>query len=173
MRSPCQSKDSTSPAFVVICLLLASFLLPACSSPPLTVTVPRIERFTVRDPAASARDIDRALSQRADAYAASIPGARAWRGLGLSMEPLIPPDAWIVTEPIPYAELQRGQVVLYRGPDGRFIAHALAKPTRHGWIAVGVNNAGRADPTPITARNYLGVVTAAFTATPAKPGVVQ
>ncbi len=149
--------------------LAIGLLLAGCASPTLTVTIPRIERFTLADPAATPREINRALSRRADAYAATIPGAQTWRGLGLSMEPLIPPDAWIMTEPVPYADLQPGQVVLYRARNGRMIAHALYKSTRQGWLAVGVNNDGIIDPTRVTPTNYIGVVTTAFTTTPPRP----
>ena len=169
MLPACQPARRIRRLIVASCLIAVGLGWSGCSSPTLTVTVPRIEHFTVANSAATPREINRALSRRADAYAATIPGAQTWRGLGLSMEPLIPPDAWITTEPVPYADLQPGQVVLYRARTGRLTAHALYKLTRQGWLAVGVNNDGIIDPTRVTPTNYVGVVTAAFTTTPASP----
>ena len=147
-------------------LALLAALLTGCAASKITVTVPRVDRFRITDPNATPRDINRALSERAERYAATIPGAQTWRGRGLSMEPLIPPDSWIVTEPIPYADLRSGQVALYRNRSGRLVAHALVKSTRQGWLTVGVNNDGIVDPTPVTFANYIGIVTAAFTTAP-------
>ena len=130
----------------------------------LTVTVPRIERFTVENPDASALEIDRALSERAETYARTRPYTQVWRGSGLSMEPLIPPNAWIVSETFPYETLERGQVVLFNRSPGRRVAHALLRKTGEGWITVGINNENVDEYTRVTRRNYLGVVTAAFVA---------
>lgn len=135
-----------------------------CQSKTLTVTVPRIERFHVADPATPPLQIDRALSTRAEAFARTRPYAQTWRGSGLSMEPLIPAEAWIVTETLPFEQLERGQVVLFNRSFGRRVAHALLKKTSDGWVTIGVNNQHVADHTRVTRRNYLGVVTAAFVA---------
>ena len=137
-----------------------------CQSPPLTVTVPSVTRFHVNNPSASALDIDRALNERAEAFAQQRPHAQTWRGAGLSMQPLIPPDAWIVTESIPFEALERGQVVLFAKSHQRRVAHALVKKTLQGWITAGVNNQQIADNTLMTRYNYIGVVTAAFVAEP-------
>lgn len=80
------------------------------------------------------------------------------------MEPLIPPDAWIVSEELPFEDLKVGQVVLYHSSSGRRVAHALVKNTCQGWITVGVNNEHGIDDTRVTDYNYLGVITAAFLA---------
>lgn len=150
----------------VLATAVWAILLAGCQGPPVTVTVPHVERFTVDDPTATSLTIDRALSERAEAFARSRKYAQTWRGSGLSMEPLIPPDAWIVTETIPYDALETGQVVLYNRSPGRRVAHALVKKTWEGWITVGVNNQRIADHTRVTRHNYLGVVTAAFIAQP-------
>jgi hypothetical protein len=151
------------PATLAIALLVGG-LVTGCQSKTLTVTVPRIERFRLSNPNALQLEIDRALSERAEAFAHTRKYAQVWRGLGLSMEPLIPPEAWIVTETLPYDTLERGQVVLFNRSLGRRVAHALVKKTSEGWITVGVNNQQIADHTRVTRRNYLGVVTAAFVA---------
>lgn len=150
------------PAALLIATL--GLLLSGCQQAPVTVTVPHIERFQVKDPATSGPAIHRALSERAEAFARERKHAQTWRGSGLSMAPLIPEDAWIVTETLPYETLQVGQVVLYYRTPGRRVAHALIKKTREGWITIGVNNRQRADYTRVTRRNYIGVVTAAFVA---------
>ncbi len=145
---------------------MALLLAPGCQTSPLTVTVPHIERFRVAKSTATPLVIDRALRDRAEEFARQRSHSQTWRGSGLSMEPLIPADAWIVTETIPYEALEIGQVVLFNRSPGRRVAHALVKKTRDGWITVGVNNRQIADSTRVTRRNYLGVVTAAFIAEP-------
>ncbi|MDB4473922.1 hypothetical protein N9023_02850 [Opitutaceae bacterium] len=134
-----------------------------CQS-PLTVTVPHIERFQLSNPDASPLEIDRALSERAEIYARTRPYTQVWHGHGLSMEPLLPPEAWIVSETLPFEQLERGQVVLFNRSPGHRVAHALLKKTGQGWITVGVNNERVDHYTRVTRRNYLGVITAAFVA---------
>lgn len=145
-------------------ILLVVGMSSGCQSNTITVTVPRIERYQFSDPDASRFKIDRALSERAEAYARTHSGAQVWRGHGLSMEPLIPPHAWIVSERLPYETLKPGQVVLYNSSSGRRVAHALVKKMRDGWITIGVNNEQRIDDTRVTFSNYIGVITAAFVA---------
>ncbi|MCC5023220.1 MAG: hypothetical protein J6386_10740 [Candidatus Synoicihabitans palmerolidicus] len=135
-----------------------------CAAPSLTVTVPLIETLQIADPATPRREIDRTLNQRADAFAARHPDARAWKGQGLSMQPLIPPRRLDRYRKIPYPELKAGQVVLFTGRQGQLVAHALVKFTRQGWLTTGVNPRSKIDPTRVTTINYIGVVTAAFTA---------
>ncbi|MCF3651591.1 hypothetical protein [Synoicihabitans lomoniglobus] len=144
--------------------VLAWTLFSGCASPSITVTVPEVYTFDIADPAATRQQIGLALGRQADAFAATRPDAQTWRGMGLSMEPLIPPEAWVVTEPVAFAQLQIGQVVLFRGRGGRLVAHALVKSTRQGWITMGVNNRQVTDSTRVNAINYIGVVTAAFVA---------
>lgn len=136
-------------------------LLAGCAAPVIRVTVPRIETLHLTDRATPRREVDRALSKLADDYAAARPGAQAWRGQGLSMEPLIAADAWIVTEVVPFSQLTIGQVVLFRNRRGRLVAHALVKFTSRGWVTAGVNNEA-ADRELLTMSSYIGVVTAAF-----------
>lgn len=165
MRPTPPDRRFIGPTLLAAIMLVAG-LLSGCQSKPLTVTVPHIERFQLSDPNPPQLQIDRALSERAEAFARTKKYAQAWRGLGLSMEPLIPPDAWIVTETHPYETLERGQVVLFNRSPGRRVAHALLKKTGEGWITVGVNNEHIDHYTRVTRRNYLGVVTAAFVAMP-------
>ncbi len=145
-------------------MLLLVGVNSGCQSQTITVTVPRIERFKLSNPDATRFEIDRALSDRAEAYARTRPDAQVWRGHGLSMEPLIPSDAWIVSELLPYDTLKPGQVVLFHGNSGRRVAHALVKKLRDGWITIGVNNEQRIDDTRVTRGNYIGVIIAAFVA---------
>ena len=55
MRHPCQPAPQLHRGFVVNCLLLlvVAWGAAGCASPPLTVTVPRIEHFTVANPTAT------------------------------------------------------------------------------------------------------------------------
>lgn len=157
--------STPSQQVLIAGILLIVGLSSGCQSNTITVTVPRIERFQLSNPDASRFEIDRALSNRAEAYARTRPySAQVWRGHGLSMEPLIPPYAWIVSEELPFEELKVGQVVLYHNGSGRRVAHALVKKMRDGWITVGVNNEHGIDDTRVTPYNYLGVITAAFLA---------
>jgi len=50
-------------------LLLVAGLSCGCQSNTLTVSVPRIERFQLNNPDTPQLKIDRALSERAEAYA--------------------------------------------------------------------------------------------------------
>jgi len=147
------------PTLIVAGLL--GLLAPGCRTPTIEVTVPYIERLTLIEPRPPAMEIDKALGDRADAYAATRPGGQAWRGWGLSMEPLLPPEAWVVTETIPFDDLKPGQVVLFTGGLGRPVAHALVQRTKRGWRTAGVREQVL-DSTIVTPANYIGVVTTAF-----------
>ena len=74
----------TSTPFRIISLaaiLLVAGVSSGCQSDTITVTVPRIERFQLSDPDAPRFKIDRALSERAEAYARTRPhAAEVWRG---------------------------------------------------------------------------------------------
>ena len=145
-------------------LLVAGLLLfgAGCMTKTVVVSVPRIERLEVIDPYSPATVVEQALQDRAEDYVATRPGSQAWRGKGLSMQPLLPPNAWVVTEPLPFNTLEAGQVVMFHGRHGRPVAHALVERTRKGWVTMGVNNGNVADRNLMTPANYLGVVTTAF-----------
>ncbi|MFI5357448.1 MAG: hypothetical protein ACHQ4G_08950 [Opitutales bacterium] len=97
----------------------------------------------------------------AEAAAAHLAGAQAFRGAGDSMEPVYASGTAIVVTPCDYTELRPGMSVVYVNHDGRGVAHALVGKTRDGWIAQGVNNPDE-DTDLVTARNLVGVITQAY-----------
>lgn len=99
--------------------------------------------------------------QSASALAECTPGGFVLVGSGRSMQPLYESDTILVLQHLPYAELRRGQTVLYRNREGKVIAHVLVSKARDGWRARGLNNPIH-DMEPVLADNLVGVVVAAF-----------
>jgi signal peptidase I len=97
----------------------------------------------------------------AEAAAAQMDGAEAFRGVGDSMEPIYASGTAIVVMPCDYRQLQPGMSVVYVNQDGRGVAHALVQQTNDGWVAQGVNNPER-DRDLVTARNLVGIITQAY-----------
>lgn len=82
-------------------------------------------------------------------------------GTGNSMRPLYEAGTILVLRQIPYAQLERGQTVLYRTEQRKVVAHVLVARTRDGWRARGLNNPQH-DMEPVQPENYVGVVIAAY-----------
>ncbi len=99
--------------------------------------------------------------QQAGWLAEHTPRAFVLVGSGQSMHPLYEPGAILVLQQLPYAQLRRGQTVLYRNREQRIVAHVLLTRTRDGWRAQGLNNPVH-DMEPIRAENLVGVVIAAY-----------
>ena len=102
--------------------------------------------------------------QQAEAAAARLPGARAFYGVGQSMEPLYAPRTAIVVVAADFEKLQKGVTVVYLNSRGVRVAHAIVGETRGGYLVRGVNNATE-DPELVTPDNYLGTVTQAYAST--------
>ncbi len=104
----------------------------------------------------------------AEQHAAADPACFTLVGSGNSMRPLYPDRTAIVVREQSFNRLRPGMIVVYRNPDGRYIAHALVEELRKGWIAIGLNNA-EPDDELVTKDNYVGVITAAFASSQAAP----
>ncbi len=85
----------------------------------------------------------------------------ALSGAGRSMEPIYTKGTAIVVREQSYRLLRAGQVVVYRNGRGCFVAHVLVKELTQGWMARGLNNP-QPDEELVTARNFVGVVMAAY-----------
>ncbi|MCM2275432.1 MAG: S24/S26 family peptidase [Candidatus Didemnitutus sp.] len=92
---------------------------------------------------------------------ARTPGAFLLVGSGNSMQPLYPPGSVLILREVAYAELRRGQTVVYRNQRDRAVAHVLIAKARDGWRVRGLNNRTH-DLEPVVADNLIGVVVAAF-----------
>jgi len=79
-------------------------------------------------------------------------------GTGRSMLPTFPENALLRVKFVPYADLQRGQIVGYVTPSGQFVGHRLIQRTPRGnWVAQG-DNEPVADCYLVTPSNYQGVL---------------
>lgn len=85
-------------------------------------------------------------------------------GTGSSMQPLYDPGTIMVLRQVPFAQLKRGQTVLYRNRQNKIVAHVLIARTRDGWRVQGLNNPVH-DMEPIRQENFVGVVIAAYSPT--------
>lgn len=99
--------------------------------------------------------------QKASNLAERTPRAFVLVGSGKSMRPLYAAGTILVLRQIPYAQLKRGQTVLYRNQQKKVVAHVLVARGRDGWRAQGLNNPTH-DMEPIVAENLVGVVIGAY-----------
>lgn len=100
--------------------------------------------------------------QQASRIADHTPGAFVLVGSGQSMQPLYTPGTILVLKRLPFADLKRGQTVIYRSKGNKVVAHVLVAKARDGWRARGLNNRIH-DMEPVQSENLVGVVVAAFT----------
>ncbi|MBA4136111.1 MAG: hypothetical protein C0518_02200 [Opitutus sp.] len=98
------------------------------------------------------------------------PGSFLLVGTGRSMQPLYGAGTILVLRTANYADLQRGQTVVYRNQERRSVGHVLVAKARDGWRVRGLNNRTH-DMEPVVPQNLLGVVVAAFT--PTRNGELQ
>lgn len=99
--------------------------------------------------------------KRAEAWAADIPGASVYWGVGRSMEPLFADRTAVVVAPVKFKDLRKGMTVIYVNSRGRMVAHSLTGDLPKGWIAQGVNN-DEEDDDLVTKNNLVGVIVGAF-----------
>lgn len=186
MITPARQSASFRRRFTGVALGCACVLLTAagCTGPssarkapvpagtPLLITVPHLERLDVSrcngDPAA----INTLLSERASVFARALAGSDVWYGDGLSMEPILSPGSWLVTQPTPFSDLKPGMIVLYNSTAGRPVVHALIRQTAGGWLVAGINNP-RADSELVTAANCAGVIVGVFSRAPSPALLAQ
>lgn len=96
-------------------------------------------------------------------YASLRPKAFAVRGEGTGMEPLYRSGTVVVVEEQPYGMLREGMSVMFNDHDNTRVVHYLLKRNPTGWTTLGLNQDDLEDDFPMTEKNYIGVVTMAFT----------
>ena len=98
----------------------------------------------------------------AEQEAAKVGGTVLW-GVGESMEPLYAPKTAVVVTAMDYDDIKKGMTVVYRKPNGRYVAHAVVGEDAKGYIVQGMNN-DVPDELSVNEKNLVGVITAAFSA---------
>ena len=140
---------------------LVGFSLIGCSSSD-TGRAPNVARRLVPPPTLVAPG--RALDA-AEADAARDPACFALLGTGRSMEPIYASGTAIVVREQSFLSLRPGMSVVYRNRHGAYVAHLVLEKSSRGWLALGLNNPA-ADEEFITARNFVGVIKAAYAPPP-------
>lgn len=84
-----------------------------------------------------------------------------------SMKPTLDENSIVAVEAVPFNELRRGDIIVYRSAAGYPIVHRLLSSSARGWTVLGDNNA-EADAEPVTAANLLGRVCAIFYTAPGR-----
>jgi signal peptidase I len=118
----------------------------------------RVGRHTP-EPVIVAEGNEMAMAEEA---AAKVGGIAFW-GVGESMQPLYAPNTAIVIKELAYDEIRKGMTVVYRKPNGRYVAHAVIGEDAHGYIVQGMNN-DEPDAVSVNEKNLVGVITAAYSA---------
>jgi signal peptidase I len=85
-----------------------------------------------------------------------LPGSMLLRGVGVSMQPIIGEGTIIVVEPTKWEDLKEADIVVYRTPVGKLVAHRLIRLEGDHWIIKGDNN-DIIDPYTVTRENLVGV----------------
>lgn len=148
-------------AWLAAFFCFVGFSLVGCSSAD-TGRAPNTVRRHVPPPTLVAPG--RALDA-AEADAARDPACFALLGTGRSMEPIYASGTAIVVREQSFLSLRPGMAVVYRSRHGAYVAHLVLEKCSRGWIAHGLNNS-EADEEFITVRNFVGVIKAAYAATP-------
>lgn len=82
-----------------------------------------------------------------------------------SMKPTLDENSIVTIETVPFAELRKGDIIIYRNRQGVPIIHRLYEETNGRWLVLGDNNAAL-DREAVTADNIVGRVCAIFYAAP-------
>jgi hypothetical protein len=96
-------------------------------------------------------------------YASLRPNAIVVKGEGSGMQPLYRSGTVLVVEAEPYGALREGMSVMFNGEDQTRVVHYLLRRNPEGWTTLGLNQGDIEDDRPMTDKNYIGVVTMAFT----------
>jgi signal peptidase I len=78
-----------------------------------------------------------------------------------SMKPTLDESSVVTVEKIPFSELRRGDIVIYRSAGGAPVIHRLYEQSGDGWLVLGDNNPA-IDREAVRAGNLLGRVCAIF-----------
>ncbi len=77
------------------------------------------------------------------------------------MKPTLDESSVVTVETVGFAELQRGDIVIYRSATGLPVIHRLYEQHGGSWLVLGDNN-GSVDREAVTAKNFIGRVCAIF-----------
>ena len=158
------STGKTLLTFAALVIVAASW---GCTSLPPATVVDAVGAPGKTAPAATLVAPGQELAA-AEVRAGFDPACFALVGSGRSMEPLYASGTAIVVREQSFRRLCAGQAVVYRNRRGRFVAHLLVREMENGWVVAGVNNA-EADDEPVTTKNFVGVVMAAYASNQAQP----
>ena len=78
-----------------------------------------------------------------------------------SMKPTLDESSVVTVEQVPFAELRKGDIVIYRSGNGSPIIHRLFEQHGSRWLVLGDNN-GTVDREAVTEHNLVGRVCAIF-----------
>lgn len=78
-----------------------------------------------------------------------------------SMKPTLDESSVVAVEKVPFSELRRGDIVIYRSASGGPVIHRLYEQHGDRWLVLGDNNAS-IDREAVTGSNLLGRVCAIF-----------
>lgn len=150
-----------SQALLTTLFCIAGISLTGCSGAG-TARTP--ENLRHRVPPATLVPPGRALDA-AEADAARDPACFALLGAGRSMEPIYTSGTAIVVREQSFLSLRPGVAVVYRNRHGAYVAHLVLEKSSRGWLALGLSNP-ETDDEFVTARNFVGVIKAAYAASP-------
>lgn len=145
----------------------ARYLLTLATTVLLTVSASAgikservLAKIFTHTPAAKLVDAGREMAE-AEKLAATLPNAKAYWGVGQSMQPLYTANTAIVVQEIDYDDIKRGMTVVYKSGRGNVVAHPVVDETKGGFIMQGINN-DREDADLLTQGNFIGVVVKAY-----------
>lgn len=107
------------------------------------------------------RPVPEAIALSVASAKARAVGGSAIRGNGNSMQPLYQDGVIMIVAPVPFADLKRGQTVVYENRMGNKVAHVLVTKLKKGWRVAGLNNPLH-DGQGVNERNLRGVVVEAY-----------
>lgn len=133
----------------VLGCVVSALVLSGCSTPPEAGTAPR-------------SSVSRAHALSLAQITASTVGGQVFTIAATgSMKPTLDESSVVTAEKMPFGELRRGDIVIYRSVAGFPIIHRLFEHHGESWLVLGDNN-GAVDREAVTQENFLGRVCAIF-----------
>lgn len=134
---------------VVLAGIVATATFTGCSTVPEAGTAPR-----------SSVSREHALSL-AQITASTVGGQVFTIAATGSMKPTLDESSVVTAEKVPFAQLRRGDIIIYRSAAGFPIIHRLYEQHGESWLVLGDNN-GAVDREAVTPDNFMGRVCAIF-----------
>lgn len=132
-------------------------MLSGCSTAPQASSAPR-----------SSVSRDHALSL-ANLTARTVGGEVFTVAATGSMKPTLDESSVVTIERVSFAELRRGDIIIYKSSAGVPIIHRLYEQHGERWLVLGDNNS-TIDTEAVTSRNFVGRVCAIFYTSAASTG---